>query len=59
VRIAPSHPVQVLHALVNRLEIPACSGYPSQLALSPHADLRMVRFDPSPLLRKRVIQLSF
>jgi hypothetical protein len=44
--IAPSHQVQIFHALVSQLVVQASAVHPEQLALPPHADLFVVRFDP-------------
>jgi hypothetical protein len=57
--IEQSHQVQMLHALVYRLVVQASSVHPEQLALQPHADLFVVRFDPLPPTFKRVIPLFF
>ena len=57
--IEQSQQVQILHALVYRLGVQASAVHPEQLALPPHADLFVVRFDPLPPLFKRAIQLFF
>jgi hypothetical protein len=57
--IEQSQQVQILHALVYRLVVQASAVHPEQLALPPHADLFVVRFDPLPPLFKRAIQLFF
>jgi hypothetical protein len=57
--IEQAHQLQILRTLVHRLVVQACAVHPKQLALPPHADLCVVRFDPLPPLVKRVVQLFF
>jgi len=55
--IEHSHQLQILPALVYRLVVQACAVHPEQLALPPHADLCVVRFNPLPPTVKRASQL--
>jgi hypothetical protein len=57
--IEPSQQVQMLHALVYRLVVPASAVHPEPLAWPPHAALFVVRFEPGPPLFKQAIHRFF